>query len=287
MHITPPSESLGKTGPFSVAAFRRHGLWSLAVAAASGLLAFLVSFAIAPVYIGQAVLLPVKGSSGAGSLFQLPSALGELASMAGVSAGAGDATEALETLQSRALAERFIKEHGLLDTLVQPSLLRRVIGRSTEIPPTKELNLAITRFRESIVNVVEDKRTGVVHLSVFWKDPNLAADWANGLVSLVNQELRAKALDESKRRLDYLNAEAERTNVVGVKEAVYRVIEAEIKAMMLANARSEFAFRVIDPAAPPERDDYVRPNRAAFLLVGFFLGGLVTIVIRQRRSRAG
>lgn len=285
MQVSPSTESLIRSGPFGGASIRRNGLWAVAFATVGGLLSLFISFAVAPVYVAQAVLLPASSNSGASSLFQLSSAFGELASMAGASGNTSDDTEALETLQSRALSEQFINEHGLVDTLVTPSMIRRMFGGMNSFTPSKKLNLAITRFRESIVNVAEDKRTGVVRLSVFWTDPKRAAEWANGLVGLVNQELQSKAIDESKRRLDFLNGEAERTSVVGVKEAVYRVIEQEIKAMMLARARGEFAFRVIDKAAPPEDDDFVRPNRVAFIVVGFFLFGITTIVLRYRRQR--
>lgn len=286
MPVAPAAVDATRSGPFGMASIRRHWLWALGFASASAVLAFLISFAITPIYVGQVVLLPVKTEAGAGGLFQIPSAFGELASMAGVSTGASDTIEALETLQSRALAQQFINDRGLVDALVEPSFFGTLSGRSKKMSSTKKDNLAIARLRESVVNVVEDKRTGVVHLSVFWQDPRLAADWANGLVSLVNQKLRSKALEESKRRLDYLNAEAERTSVVGVKDAVYRVIEAEIKAMMLANARGEYAFRVIDSAAPAEIDDPVRPRRSAFLVAGFFLGGIAAILFRHRRERA-
>lgn len=286
MPISRTDDPAAYSGLFSVAAIRRHGLLALVIALVGGLVCLLVSFAMTPVYVAQAVLLPVKADSGLGNLFPLPSALGELATMAGVSTGPNDATEALETLESRALTERFIRDNGLLDTLVEPSWLGRIVGRGNSMSPEKKLGLAVRRFRESVVDVSEDKRTGVVHLSVFWTDPKLAANWSNRLTSLVNQHLQSRALSESKRRLDYLNAEAERTNVVGVKEAVYRVIEAEIKARMLASARSEYAFRVIDPAVAPDVDDYARPNRVAFFVIGFFLSAIATLLLRQHMKRA-
>lgn len=286
MRISPSDEGFTNAALFSMASIRRHGVVALAVAFVGGLLCFLVSFAITPVYVAQIVLLPVKTDSGVSNLFPLPSALGELATMAGVGPGSSDAIEAIETLQSRALAERFVKDNGLLDTLVERSWLGSMFGRGDSMTPAKRLGLAVGRFLESVVDVAEDKRTGVVRLSVFWRDPNLAANWANGLTSLVNAELRSRALSESKRRLDYLNSEAERTNVVGIKDAVYRVIEAEIKSMMLASARSEFAFRVIDPAVAPDIDDYARPNRVAFFVIGFFLCGIATYLLRQQMQKA-
>ncbi len=55
---------------------------------------------------------------------------------------------------------------------------------------------------------------------------------------------------------------------------------------MLANARKEFAFTVIDPAVPPERK--YRPKRSLYVLFGLFLGFAAGVLGAYWRSaRAG
>jgi uncharacterized protein involved in exopolysaccharide biosynthesis len=53
-----------------------------------------------------------------------------------------------------------------------------------------------------------------------------------------------------------------------------------VEKKMLANVTNEYAFRVVDKATPPSRDEAIKPKRLLLLvagpLVGFFLGvGLV------------
>ena len=50
---------------------------------------------------------------------------------------------------------------------------------------------------------------------------------------------------------------------------------------MLAHARDEYAFRVLDPAVVPAVEDYVKPKRALLAVAGFALGlfGSIFIVI--------
>lgn len=282
------SQKIGRDGqsPFSATAIRRNWRFVALIATSSAIALLLVSYLITPVYQGQVLVIPVKGASQAANLFQLPGALTELASMAGVSASSSDGTEALEVLKSRTLAERMIVDLKLEDALGRSSTLSRILGRASSDSTPERLRHAVRRFHESIVTVVEDKRTGVINVNVFWSDRQLAAEWANALVRLANEELRTRAIEESKKRLDYLSSEAEKTNIVALRDAMYRVVEAEVKTMMLARARSEFAFRVIDPAIAADRGDYVKPNRLALMSVGFLLGGVAALLFRQRRPIA-
>ena len=55
--------------------------------------------------------------------------------------------------------------------------------------------------------------------------------------------------------VEYLNQELEKTNVAELRQAIYRLIEAQIKQKTLARLRDEYVFRVLDPAAPPDSDE--------------------------------
>ena len=119
-------------------------------------------------------------------------------------------------------------------------------------------------------------------------DPVTAARWANGLVGLANELLRTRALEEAQRNIAYLNAQADRTNEVELRRAIFNLIESETKTLMLANGRTEYAFRVVDPAVPPE----IRsgPHRTLLLvtglLVGLLLGGVAVLIADWVRRQA-
>jgi uncharacterized protein involved in exopolysaccharide biosynthesis len=56
---------------------------------------------------------------------------------------------------------------------------------------------------------------------------------------------------------------------------------------MVANARTEFAFTVIDPAVPPERK--LSPRRTLYVLSGAIAGfalGMLIAYIRAARARS-
>src|SRR5204863_5594 len=127
------------------------------------------------------------------------------------------------------------------------------------------------RIFDGQVRVVTlDRRTGLVSLTVEWSDPAAAAAWANRLVTMVNDRRRAEAISEAQGSIKYLREQLMRNSAVEVQQAIYRLIEAQTKTIALANAREEYAFRVIDPAVVPERP--VRPKRLNMVVSGAVVG---------------
>jgi uncharacterized protein involved in exopolysaccharide biosynthesis len=202
-----------------------------------------------------------------GAAASLASQFGGLANLVGVNlGGAGNSgREAQALLKSRRLVEEFISRNNLIAVLhpppqVQPSLWMSVMG-----------------FREQILEIREDKRSGLTVVSITWTDPTVAAQWANQLVALANEMLRTKAITESQASIDYLNNRISTVNEVEVKKVMYGLIESETKTLMLANVRPEYALSVVDPAVAPELR--VSPKRTRMVLIGTFLGGVLGVII--------
>jgi uncharacterized protein involved in exopolysaccharide biosynthesis len=119
-------------------------------------------------------------------------------------------------------------------------------------------------------------------MTITWRDPQVAAKWANDLVRLTNEYQRDRALRESERNVAYLNSEAAKTNIVGVERAIYSLLENEIKKMMLARGNEEYALKVIDPAVAPEKQSSPRPLLWTFGgAVGGFLVAAVFVLFRH------
>jgi uncharacterized protein involved in exopolysaccharide biosynthesis len=144
--------------------------------------------------------------------------------------------------------------------------------------------LAVKTFREAVLAIREDKRTGLTTIDIDWKDASVAAQWANSYVGLANEQIRARAIDEANRNIKFLNEQIEKTRVVEVQRSMYALIENETKNLMLANARDEYAFTVVDPAVPPERK--ISPLRSLYVLFGAFMGfaiGWLAVYVRSVR----
>lgn len=209
-----------------------------------------------------------------GGLGSLASEFGGLASLAGITLGADTKrAESLAVLQSQALTEKYISENNLLPVLFedkwdaensqwQPNLRKG--------PPT--LWKANELFKEDIRDV-ETTKDGLIKLTIRWTDPQLAATWANGLVRMTNDYLRDKAIAESERNIAFLNEQAAKTDIVGARQAIFRILENEINQVMLARGREEYALKTLDPATAPEEPS--SPKLVVWLLLALFSGILL------------
>ncbi len=250
----------------------------LTIALLCAVLAGIYAFSLNPIFRAEIVVLPVRsgGMGGGGGLSGQLGGLASIASLAGVNldSGGGAEREAKAVLESRKMDEEFIKQNNLIGVLLPNSK-----------NPT--LWLAVKAFREGVLTIKEDKRTGLTTIDVDWKDAAVAAQWANGFVALANERNRARAIDEANRNIKFLNEEIEKTRVVEVQRAMYNLIENETKTLMLANARAEYAFTVVDPAVPSERK--LSPHRSLYILFGGFVGAAVGLFVAylRRARRAG
>ena len=226
----------------------------------------------------QAIILisPTASTAGGGQLGALgsiASQFGGLASLTGLGAtGDSKKAESIATLQSEALTIRYIQQNDLLPVLY-PKLWDEKTKTWTEKDPSKVPTLwkANQMFKKGIRAIMTDTKSGLVTLTITWTDAKIAANWANGLVSLTNQYLREKAIAESERNIAYLTDQAARTNVIEARQAIYSILQNELNKMMLARGNDEYAFKIVDPASPPEKPSYPQP--LSWLLLGVF-GGL-------------
>jgi uncharacterized protein involved in exopolysaccharide biosynthesis len=237
-------------------------LWSrrIVIALASivgALVAGGIASLIPPQYEATTILSPVSGSSSSGQLGALSSLateFGGLGALSGLAGADSKKSESVAALQSEELTERYISDNKLLPVLYSKKWNSDTkTWRTTDPKSVPTLWKANLLFKKHLRTVTMDSRTYLVTMTITWKDPRLAAEWANGLVKLTNDYLRDKAISESERNIDYLNTQAAKTDAVGVKQAIYTIMESEINKVMLARGDEEYALKIIDPAFAPEK----------------------------------
>ncbi|MDQ8199799.1 Wzz/FepE/Etk N-terminal domain-containing protein [Pelagicoccus enzymogenes] len=229
------------------------------------------------IYRGEATLVPNSEEQGGGGLAALAGQFGGLASMAGINVGGGGSTEtAIATLKSRQFLMPFIESEAAQKAIFadewdeeSKSWTVSKERRQEDNRPTKLETYE--RFTKECLNVSEDKKTGIVTLAVELQNPELAAAWTNQLADHLNAHLREQAKLEAEKNLEYLNKQITETRVLEIKESLYGLIESQTKNAMLANAKEDYAFKVIDPAVVPETR--VRPKRALIVVASGMLGG--------------
>jgi uncharacterized protein involved in exopolysaccharide biosynthesis len=228
------------------------------------------------IYQAEAVLAfaDMEDSRMASSLGQF----GGLASLAGFPMASNTADEEIiATLRSRQFIIRFLSDNNLLPILFHQEWDTGNDSWKETIPDGFPSDDSAYRAFSGIMKVGQTKASGLILLSVYWKDPKLAVEWTNQLVNRLNDDLQRKAIDDSKKRIVYLEQELAKTKTKDMLNVLYSLIEQEKQKEMLANVNDEFALKVIDPAVVPEFR--YSPNRSQIVLLGaasgFFLGILI------------
>lgn len=239
-----------------------------------------VALLMTPVYKAEVLLQPVTEQKGA-DLDGLSGGLGGLAALAGVSleglGGKGSVKSvSIATLKSRALTEQFIRDKDLLPILFHnqwDAELKDWRSADTERIPTVQDGYRL--FDKKIRKVTDDKKSGLVTLSIEWRDPALAAAWASELVKRTNTLLQDRARDEGQKNVEYLEQQARQTSLLEVRDTIFRLMEKEMNKAMLAKVSDEYAFRVIDPAVIPEKKS--KPQRLLMTVLGALAGFFVSV----------
>jgi len=244
----------------------------------AALIALGVSLKMPNIYKAEVLLSPVSdGSSGGGGLPSALGGLGGLASLAGVSLSSGGSTESnLAVLKTRDFLWKFIEEQKLMPILFKDAWdVDKKSWKESDLKKQPTLWDAYRLFK-GIISISTDKKTNLVTLSIEWKNPKLAATWANALVVQLNGYLRKKALHESDLNLTYLHRELDRSQVEDMRKTLFDLISQEQKKAMLANTRVQYAFSVVDKAVAPDRKS--KPKRALIVLLSAFVAGFLAVV---------
>lgn len=249
------------------------------------------------IYRAQALLSPADESQG-GGLSAMAGQLGGLASLAGVSLPKGKADKAalaIEVMKSRDFITDFIRRRELLVPLLAPKEWNRETGqlvidaelydshkgvwvREVKPPRTAEpSDWDAYKAFSSQLSVSESKETGFITVAFDHLSPNIAAQWISWLVKDINQRMKESDIKEAQTSIDYLQQELNKTSVTDMQQVFYQLIEKQIQNMMLANVRSEYVFKTLDPAVTPQERQ--SPNRALICVLATILGGMFGVFV--------
>jgi uncharacterized protein involved in exopolysaccharide biosynthesis len=236
-----------------------------------------------PVYSANVVLAPVKEEALGG----LAGQLGGLASLAGIGSRGTNSVEAIAILKSRDFARAFIRDEELLPVLFADAW-DAAAGR-WKLEPAPDLAQAARFFIKNVRKIDEDSKTGLVTISIEWRNPELAAAWANLLAKRLNDHMRQRALADAEANLKYLRNEFQSTSLVALQQSIGGLLEKEMQKLMLARGHAEYAFRIIDRAEVPRFKS--KPRRTLIVVLAAFFGGMLSVfvvLVRDMvRNRAG
>lgn len=247
------------------------------------------------IYKSSVLLAPANEE---GSLSGVSGQLGGLASLAGINIGSGSSNQtviAKEVLQSRVFLTDFVRRHNLEVPLLgtsgwsetskswiydrdvyDPDADQWLVNESGKSFKPTDWEL-VKVFKEEHIGVSENKDNGMITLTVRSLSPVASQQWAEWLVADINEHMRRKDVAESNARISYLEDKLNDTNVAGMQQVFYQLIESETRTVMLANAQKEYVFETVDPAVIPEEKS--EPKRGLIILLSVMVGAMLGVVM--------
>ena len=247
-------------------------------------------------YRATALLAPAQ--SDGGGLSSALGQLGGLASLAGVSIGGGESSEsqiAQEIMKSWSFVETFIADNNLEVEVYAAEGWSKGSGELkinedaydiesgewlTEdsngniAPPTSwELFKAFS----GMLSVSEDKKSGLVSVSIEYYSPQVAKDWLDRYISAINEHMQSRQVAKVSNNIDYLEAQIDKTSIAEMREVFYTIIEEQTKNKMVAEASPDYAFVAVSPSMVPEEKS--QPKRALICILGTLLGGMLSVLL--------
>jgi uncharacterized protein involved in exopolysaccharide biosynthesis len=250
-----------------------------------GATAALISLQMRNMYKSQSVVSPTAEADNKGG--SLKDAVGGIAEIAGIDLGGGGGrkVEAFATLNAPGFLREFITKNNLMPILYDdrwdPATKNWRPGKKV---PT--LEQGVKKLKDSRT-IEENSKSGLVTVAIEAYTPELAANWANAMIDLVNERMREADIKTARQSLDYLDRELAAANTVELRQAISHLIEEQINNEMMANVQRDYAYHFIDRAVPPEIKD--SPKRTLLTIGGAFLGmvaGLSFIALKRRYDRA-
>ena len=268
----------------------------IAITAVFAIASVIYALSVPNQYKATALLAPAQSSGGglSGALGQL----GGLASLAGVSIGGGESSEAQiaqEIMKSWNFIESFIADNDLAvevfaaegwskgsnelqinddvyDTQNKQWLVENEAG---VMGPPSSWKL-FKKFSEQLA-VAEDKKSGLVSVSIEYYSPQIAKQWIDMYVSAVNAHMQQRKVAKVTNNINYLQAQIEKTSIAEMREVFYTIIEEQTKNKMVAEASPEYAFVAVSPSMVPEEKS--QPKRALICILGTLLGGMLSVLL--------
>jgi uncharacterized protein involved in exopolysaccharide biosynthesis len=273
-----------------ITVLKKH--WKM-IAKITGLIAvlvFVISITSQPVFEGRATLL-IRSSGLSGSLSQYAG----IAGMLGINlpgGGQNSVDDYIQILQSNSVAQQ---------VLVNLDLTHRISG--WDDPKLKPVEL-VDKVRKMLKKPKKDGN--FLEIIAEAKDPQLAADLANGFVDAMSFYWSALNITAAKGKIDYINSELPRVEkdlklaekkmrlVSGgnslflnqstslqrdfdIYNSVYTMLRKEYESAKLEASKELPPFSVVDRAEKPIRK--ARPRVILNTLIGIALGGLFSVFV--------
>jgi len=262
------------------------------------IIGIIYSLSLPNIYQSNALLAPVDKSSSliGGALSQYSG----LAGLAGINLPTGEtgsnSKKAIELISSLNFFEKYLmpkiylpdlmaieswddKNNTIIydDSIFQKnsnSWVRDFTYPQKLIPSAQE---SFEVFKDGILTISNDTKTGYVSLSIKHQSPLIAKQWVQIIVEEVNSFYRQKDKEHSEKAVIYLNKQIANTSFMEIRQVTASLLKKEIQKLTLIEANKDYVFEYIYPPSVMEKRS--EPNRRRIVILAFILGAFLSTII--------
>ncbi len=259
----------------------------------------LYALSIPNIFESRVVLAP--SSSSESTNINLSGTAGALARVAGIDLGGGGSSKgpnltlAIEKITSRKFATDFV-----INNSYQPELLasenwnsseNKIIYNKSSYDSLKDelkynpRDIDIYKGYLSGLSIRFDKRTKFTHISFKHFSPYFAKELLDQLVLTINEDIKNTEVEAANESIKFLEDQMTKTNISDIRFIFTKLIEKNIKTILLAEVSPEYVFEILDPAFVPDLRS--SPSRGVLCILitafGFLFIAIFFIIIDYRK----
>ena len=253
----------------------------------------IISLMMTDYFRANALLSPVSSQNSTLSQYS------GLASLAGVtlpgSSNVDSVTEIIEIIKSREFVKHIITFDFVLPSLMaaesfNPNTNEIIFDKNIYNPETGHWMdmkgdshnkapsyLEVHKiYLKEILNISQDRRSGLVSISVEHISPVFAKELLELIIKEANQIQRDKDIKTANMALNYLNQELAQTSLASLKQTINLLIENQLENKMMASINQEYTLVTIEPPYIPEEKS--KPVRSLIVILATLFGGILSLV---------
>jgi uncharacterized protein involved in exopolysaccharide biosynthesis len=264
----------------------------------SSILSIIYALSLTPIYKSEALLIPNSDgglNTQGGSLSSLANDLvgGGLSGILGGGASNTKSKIAMQTIKSRKFAVGFIQKRNILVPLmaaksweetslfpeINPKIFnieKKVWYSNGQVYDGPNLQVAAKKFT-AMVDVQQDRLTGIVALSVQHPSAAIAKQWTGWIIQDINEEFRRQDQLEAQSAIDFLTEQQQINSVVTLNRGLSFLIEQQLSILTLTKARKEYILKILDPPVMPLQR--TSPKRTRIVVAATIVAGFLSVII--------
>lgn len=242
-------------------------------------LSVIYSLSLKNYYKSDAILYVQDVSQSRGGL----SNISNLASLAGISINSSGEKKdllAINTMNSRVLLKTLLNFDYVLPSLMAAKSFDKKTNQlrfDEDFKPgyVPDFSEIYEEYRK-IFNVSQDRKTGLIYLSVEHLSPVFSKKFLDLIINQTNFSLQSRDLVRSTNAINYLKNEYKQSNILEIRERISNLIEAHLETQMTSKIDNEYILKTIDPPYLPDKKS--KPSRATICIAGTFLGAFLGMI---------